>query len=200
MTRRWLSITVELVEGHGRPVWPRPGRVFAVARHHSFAVFATAIDDAFARWDRAHLHEFHLHPTGSIPTGSIHWDRPVRIADPDPWGIDDTPVVPLTTKVGDRVGVGDRFVYVFDLGDDWTHLCTVADTLIDPHTTVGLPASAMPGPLPYFGWGTIPDQYQRRYLGDTGDNTPPPSNPHNQDLPPWRPWWGPQPPGREISP
>jgi hypothetical protein len=25
-----------------------------------FEQFAVAIDDAFARWDRAHLHEFHL--------------------------------------------------------------------------------------------------------------------------------------------
>lgn len=37
---------------------PRPGRIFAAARSHTFEVLATAIDDAFARWDRAHLHQF----------------------------------------------------------------------------------------------------------------------------------------------
>src|SRR5206468_2827930 len=60
MTRTWLSIRVELVEGHGEHFWPRPGRIFAAARTHTFAQLATAIDDAFARWDRAHLHEFDL--------------------------------------------------------------------------------------------------------------------------------------------
>jgi hypothetical protein len=34
--------------------------VFAAARGHAFAALATAIDDAFARWDRAHLHQFGL--------------------------------------------------------------------------------------------------------------------------------------------
>jgi len=52
--------SVDLVDGGGRTLWPRPGRVFAAARSHSFAQLATAIDDAFARWDRAHLHMFDL--------------------------------------------------------------------------------------------------------------------------------------------
>ena len=60
MSRTWLSIRVELVEGHGTRFWPRPGRIFAAARSHPFDALATAIDDAFARWDRAHLHEFRL--------------------------------------------------------------------------------------------------------------------------------------------
>jgi hypothetical protein len=60
MARTWLSIRVELVEGRGEPVWPRPGRLFAAARGHSFAALGTAIDDAFGRWDRAHLHKFRL--------------------------------------------------------------------------------------------------------------------------------------------
>src|SRR5258708_29524170 len=57
---QWLSIRVELVEGRGERYWPRPGRLFAAARNHSYAQMATAIDDAFARWDRSHLHEFEL--------------------------------------------------------------------------------------------------------------------------------------------
>jgi hypothetical protein len=49
MARTWLSIRVELVEGRGERLWPRPGRIFAAARSHTFAALATAIDDAFAR-------------------------------------------------------------------------------------------------------------------------------------------------------
>lgn len=60
MTRTWSSIRVDLIEGRGERLLPRPGRIFAAARSHTSAALATAIDDAFARWDRAHLHEFHL--------------------------------------------------------------------------------------------------------------------------------------------
>src|SRR5215212_11714300 len=60
VSRTWLSIRVDLVSGRGHDYWPRPGRMFAAARSHTFAHFATAIDDAFARWDRAHLHLFNL--------------------------------------------------------------------------------------------------------------------------------------------
>jgi len=60
VSRTWLSITVELVEGRDRTFWPRPGRVFGAASAHTFAELADAIDGAFARWDRAHLREFRL--------------------------------------------------------------------------------------------------------------------------------------------
>src|SRR6266581_4327456 len=60
VVQTWLSIRVELVEGRGERYWPRPGRLFAAAVSHSYAQLATAIDDAFARWDRSHLHEFEL--------------------------------------------------------------------------------------------------------------------------------------------
>lgn len=44
-------------------------------------------------------------------------------------------------------------------------------------------------PLPYWGWGDIPDQYGRRFDGDDGE-TDPGADPHLGDLPPIRPWWG----------
>jgi hypothetical protein len=50
-----LSLRVDLIEGHGEEYWPRPGRIFAAARSHTFKQLADAIDDAFARWDRSHL-------------------------------------------------------------------------------------------------------------------------------------------------
>ena len=58
--RTWLSIRVELVQGGGRTLWPRPGRVFAAARSHTFLALGDAIDTAFARWDRVHLSLFEL--------------------------------------------------------------------------------------------------------------------------------------------
>lgn len=73
--RNWLSIRVELVEGRGEHYWPRPGRLFAAAKSHSYAQLATAIDVAFARWDRSHLHEFQLTDGTRIGTPNPEWDN-----------------------------------------------------------------------------------------------------------------------------
>src|SRR6266508_2837422 len=172
--RTWLSLRVELVEGRGELFWPRPGRLLAAARTHTFAQLATAIDDAFARWDRAHLHEFTL-------------DDGRRIGRPDP-DLDTTheALDDRRTTLG-RLRAGEQFVYVFDFGDDWTHLCTVGDRRVDPLETLGILPAA---PLPYFGWGDLPDQYGRRWDTDDGESAPPP-DPGTVDLPPLRPWWGP---------
>lgn len=43
VARTWLSI-VKLIEGGGDHFWPRPGRILAAARTHTFAQLATAID------------------------------------------------------------------------------------------------------------------------------------------------------------
>ena len=40
-----------------------------------------------------------------------------------------------------RLRPGEQFVYVFDLGDDWTHLCTVNPDKIDPLETLGITTS-----------------------------------------------------------
>lgn len=88
-----------------------------------------------------------------------------------------------------RLRPGEHFVYVFDLGDDWAHLCSVGERKVDPVETLGtLPDR----PLPYWGWGNIPDQYRRRWDGDDGES-PVPKDPKLSDLPPLRPYWGPQP-------
>ena len=65
VARTWLSIRVDLVSGRGEYFWPRPGRVFAAAQSHWFSQLADAIDTAFARWDRSHLHKFEL-PDGRV--------------------------------------------------------------------------------------------------------------------------------------
>ena len=48
-------------------------------------------------------------------------------------------------------------------------------------------------PLPYWGGGDIPDQYGRRWDGDTGEELSPGPDPELIDLPPLRPEWGPRP-------
>ena len=75
---------------------------------------------------------------------------------------------------------------MFDLGDDWAHLCTVGARRIDPVEAVGILPDT---PRPYWGGGDIPDQY-RRHWDDDGES-PPPGNPGLTDLPPLRPHWGP---------
>ncbi len=182
----WLSISVELIEGRGTTLWPRPGRVFAASKQHTFERLAVAIDDAFARWDRAHLHEFQLFPPGAtFEAGSM------RVAQPDPDWDDDEEILPIRTTKLSMLKPGQQFLYVFDLGDDWTHLCTVGEALIDPLEAVGLDATALPAPVPYWGWGSIPDQYGRRWNEDGDDGEALPPNPRRTDLPPLRPWWGP---------
>ena len=45
--------------------------------------------------------------------------------------------------------------------------------------------------LPYWGWGSIPDQYGRRWDSDDGQSEIP-ASPGLDDLPPILPWWGKQ--------
>jgi hypothetical protein len=160
MARTWLTVRVELVGGRGERLWPRPGRVFAAARSHTFDQLAQAIDVGFARWDLGHLHEFRLGDETrlSCPAadedvsdlGSALDDRRIKLS---------------------RLQLGEQFVYVFDLGDQWTHLCTVGTDKIDPLDELGeVPFE----PVPMFGWGDIPDQYSRRWDEDDGDGPVPP--------------------------
>ncbi|GGK06456.1 hypothetical protein GCM10010123_40360 [Pilimelia anulata] len=178
MARTWLSIKVELVSGRGNDYWPRPGRIMAAARSHTFEQLAEAIDDAFARWDRAHLHLFTL--ADGTPVSPLHlWDGEAP----------DGTLDGRTSKLS-RLRPGEQFAYVFDLGDDWAHLCTVAEQRIDPLDELGVVPQA---PMPFWGWGDIPDQYGRAWDADDGE-TPAPKRPGRPlaDLPPILPWWGPQ--------
>jgi hypothetical protein len=175
MARTWLSLRVELVQGRGEDLWPRPGRVFAAARRHSFAQLADAIDDAYARWDQAHLHDFTLADGTRLTTPYVDWE-------------DSGPALDDRKATLARLRPGEQFVYVFDFGDDWTHLCTVGEERIDPLDELGILPD---GPLPYWGWGDIPDQYGRRWDGDDGESAPP-RDPGLADLPPLLPWWGTQ--------
>lgn len=160
MARTWLSVKVELLGGRGEELWPWPGRVFAVGPSHTFADLADAINGAFARWDLAHLSLF------TLSDGRI-------ITDPET-GIEmaesiDGPVGESlnleTTTVARTVGPRAEIKFTFDLGDNWVHRCVVEEEKIDPLATLG---ESPRTPLPYWGWGSIPDQYGRRSDDDDG--------------------------------
>ncbi len=175
MGRSWLSIRVDLISGGDADLWPRPGRIFAAARRHTFGQLAVAIDDAFARWNRHHLHEFELGD-----------GQRIGIPDPDFDPDYDRPLLDIDAVRLSRLAPDQQFTYVFDLGDCWMHLCTVAQDRVDPQETVGIEPDR---PTPYWGWGAIPDQYGRRWDGDDGESPMPP-DPSFADLPPLHPGWG----------
>jgi hypothetical protein len=182
MARTWLSIRVDLVEGGGHAsVWPRPGRIFAAARSHAFAALAHGIDDAFARWDRAHLHRFALADGTQI--GRPDWEGD------DDWG-EERPLSDGRRLTLGRLRGGEQFLYNFDLGDDWTHLCTVAPTRIDlPRTGRERPRRA----AALLGLGRDPGfSTAARSTATTMTPISHAPDPELTDLPPLRPHWGPR--------
>lgn len=152
MARTWLQIRVDLVGGG--PVESRdPGRILLVGPGHTFQGFAAAINQAFARWDLSHLHEFEL------PDGRKIGYPDDEFAPEMVW--EDHAVV----KVAEAVRPGDEFVFTYDFGDNWRHRCRVFPEKTDPREELG------GGPLPrqpvaIWGWGWIPDQYGRESAAD----------------------------------
>jgi hypothetical protein len=64
--------------------------------------------------------------------------------------------------MGNERAVDRAATDIFDLGDDWTHACAV-DGHLDPLEVFGnIPHQ----PTAYWGWGTMPDQYGRRWDSD----------------------------------
>ena len=170
MARTWIGVRVELLGGRGQECWPPPGRMMAVGPRHTFADLAAAIDSAFARWDRAHLCRFTLSDGGTVTD-----EESAEELD----GVDDAVAAPLLLdrqKVLGTVRPGEQFRYVFDFGDEWTHCCTVEEN-IDPDEVLGIVPK---DPLPYWGGGSIPDQYGRRSIDDDGESPlpPRPARPH----------------------
>jgi hypothetical protein len=176
MARTWLSIRVELVDGmHAHDLWPRPGRILLARPGMTFRQLADAINVAFARWDRAHLHAFTM-ADGTRISLRTPWDEP------DDEALDDT------EATLSRLRLGEQFTFEFDLGDSWMHLCTVAERKVDPLEVYG---EVPDRPVPYAGWGAIPDQHGRRWDGDDG-RSPVPAQPDPPlgDLPDLHYTWG----------
>jgi hypothetical protein len=67
--------------------------------------------------------------------------------------------------VAKTLAPGAEFQYTFDFGDNWTHRCQIGEEMVDPVEVLGIRPVA---PLPYWGWGSIPDQYGRRWQDDDG--------------------------------
>jgi hypothetical protein len=155
---RWSIVRVTLVSNGGDELADAPGRDLLVSSVHTFAELANAIDRAFARWDPSHLHEFRLADGRRVvmeeaeeleDSGSAqHLDE--RAHSPSSMGLSS----------------GDTFTYIFDLGDEWEHDCTVLRIDVDPEEEAGVVVSEI---LPIFGWGTIPDQYGRLSPDDDQD-------------------------------
>jgi hypothetical protein len=110
----WLSIRVELVSGRGEDIEPPPGRELVAAATHTLAELAGAIDLAFARWDLSHVHLFRFDDDSSYMPGGSEIDPDVGDSERARLGS-----IPLARET--------VFEYIFDLGDDWTHRCTVKD-------------------------------------------------------------------------
>lgn len=138
---QWMTIRVLLVSGPDFEPEQPPGRVMLASSRQTFADLGFAIDTAFARWDHSHLHLFELESGTSLMLGG------------GDDGESDSQSVPLASLTNTR-----RFVYVYDLGDDWRHECEVVEVGVDPLEAYG---TAPVQPVPIFGWGTIPDQYGR---------------------------------------
>jgi hypothetical protein len=168
MARTWLSVTVELLGGRGEDLWPWPGRMFAVAPSHTFLDLADAIDDAFARWDRSHLSVFTLADGHLITDDETGQEMASSSFGPVVSAVDIA-----SAKVGRKLALGAEFQYTFDLGDNWVHRCVIGERKIDPLDELGIVPDK---PLPYWGWGSIPDQYGRNWAGDDGE-TPIPKRP-----------------------
>ncbi|QBI19013.1 hypothetical protein ER308_05280 [Egibacter rhizosphaerae] len=140
----WVTIKVVLTGREGEPLAQPPGRVMLAHRGHTFAELGDAIDVAFGRWDLGHLHEFNV--DGRSLTNDGEEGAP-HVEDSDSVALRDV-----------RLHEGTRFRYVFDLGEEWSHDCTVEEVDLAVEEVYG---EAPDTPIPVFGWGTLPDQYGR---------------------------------------
>lgn len=161
MARTWLSVTVELLGGRGQELWPWPGRVFAVAPTHTFLDLADAINDAFGRWDRSHLSMFTLSDGRVVTDGDTGREMAAGSFGPIVDAVDIA-----SAKVARTLSLGTEFQYTFDLGDEWVHRCVIGQVKVDPLDELGIVPDT---PLPYWGWGSVPDQYGRRWADDDGE-------------------------------
>lgn len=176
MASRWQSIKVFLVSGRGETFDPAPGRVMVLPPRTTFDDFGVAVDLALGRWDLAHLRQFRLADGTVISDEDTIEELATAMFSPH----DVTPPTKdITSPVASSVKKGDVFEYVFDFGDDWTHVCVV-EGVVDPYDVLGV----MPlEPTATWGWGSLPDQYGRRWDNDDGSPDAVPEPPPVFSLP-----------------
>jgi hypothetical protein len=141
----WMTIRVVLVGQTGDELPSPPARVLLAHADHAFSDLAEAVDTSFGRWDLTPIHQFEVEGRVLLTAGAGD-------GAPDAEDSDEVTI----GEVGLRAGA--RFAYVFDLGEGWTHECTVEDVAVDPFELTGEEPEL---PVPVYGWGTIPDQYGR---------------------------------------
>jgi hypothetical protein len=142
----WMTIRVVLTGQNTDELPAPPGRVLLAHADHSFSELAEAVDTAFGRWDLTPLHQFEVEGR-ILLTAEAGGDGAPEVEDSDEVTIG---------EVGLRAGA--RFSYIFDLGEGWTHECSVEEVAVDPFELAGEEPDV---PVPVYGWGTIPDQYGR---------------------------------------
>jgi hypothetical protein len=137
----WYIVRVELLSGRGQDLDPPPGRDILVSPQHTFRQLAESIDGAFARWDLGHLYAFRMADGTEI--GLPDEELPFRDA--------------ARTKIARRE-LHEVFEFEFDFGDGWIHRCSVIEVDVPPEDVYGVRPK---GPVPVWGWGSIPDQFGR---------------------------------------
>lgn len=152
----WMTVRVVLRGRETARLPLPPGRVLLAAADHTFAELAEAVDVAFGRWDLTPPHEFVVEGRRLLSD--------LQVAGPDDREVEESGGVTLG-------GVGLRpaapFRYVFDLGERWVHECDVETAGVDPFDAYGEEPDL---PVPVFGWGTVPDQYDRERESDGSDD------------------------------
>jgi hypothetical protein len=140
---------------------------------------ANAVNQAFARWDRSHLSVFTLADGRVVTDGETGAEMAESIGGPIRAALDIE-----TAKVARVLQPGGEFQFTFDLGDNWTHRCLIGEEKIDPLDVLGIRPDS---PLPYWGWGSVPDQYGRRWDADDGESRAPrrPNQPHPMLMNQW---------------
>jgi hypothetical protein len=143
-----ILVRFDLVAGRGDELDPAPGRIFIVGPQHTFEDLGDAVNQAFGRWDLSPSFVFELSDGRVV---ALEADSDELVAE--------------TTNVMTLLRRGDRFGYVFDLGDAWRHDCEVLEEDAEPdddEETFEVP----PIPVPVWGWGMLPDQYGRAAADD----------------------------------
>jgi len=147
-------------------MWPPPGRYLAAHPNHTFADLAAAIDTAFARWDLPQQAPARRMRAFDLASGWHVRDRTNTLSTAVP-----AAVVNIDHPLGDMLDPGSEFSYTFDVDDGcWRHDCVVTADDTDPVELLGREPER---PVPYYGWGVIPDQHGRFWL-DVTDTAPPP--------------------------
>lgn len=100
------------------PVWRR----VAVPATYSFSKFHEVIQDAFG-WENRHLYQFSPKGYGSEPVIGVPGDSDFDFFDTS---IEDSSKIKLKAVFKEK---GEKFVYIYDFGDDWEHTILLEDIL-----------------------------------------------------------------------